>query len=161
MTPSTKFLGLVGLRKARIGRTWIPVTGVGLCSLVGMLLLSDVGWAAPKQTYTSCKCTCRWVDELGKEHYGPPGAVLFTESSLSACLGHYCTATTPTGTHKGTTRDCMGTEHQSQMTLPPGGVQGQLQPATPGKAPVPVAPGTIMRRGVEDDQSTSSEKEGK
>jgi hypothetical protein len=128
-----------------------------------MLLLTDIGWARPKQPYTSCKCTCQWVDELGKDHYGPIDAVQFTESSLAACLGHYCTVTTPTGTYKGLTRNCSGTEHQAQMTLPPGGVQGQLQavPATPGRIPGPVAPGTIMRRGAEGNQPTTSEKEGK
>ncbi|MCS6297591.1 MAG: hypothetical protein H8K09_15255 [Nitrospira sp.] len=49
------------------------------------------------------------------------------------------------------------------MRLPPGGVQGQLQPVPPpqGRMPVPAPGGPIMRRGVEGDQPTSSEKEGK
>jgi len=146
--------------RARTRRFCLIVAGTGLCTIFG-LLLSDDSWAKPKKpgTYWSCKCACRWVDAQGQEHFGPSGAVQFTESSLERCLGHACT----TGGRQGTTRDCTGTEQQSQMRLPPGGVQGQLQPAQPGpgRVPVPVAPGTIMRRGVEGDQPTSSEKEGK
>lgn len=149
-------------RTARSRGCWLVVAATALCALFGMLQPEN-SWARPKKnTYWSCKCACRWVDELGKEHFGPSGAVQFTESSLEACLGHSCTTTTSTGTHQGTTRDCMGTE-QTQMRLPPGGVQGQLQPVppAPGRTPIPVVPGTIMRRGVEGEQPTSSEKEGK
>lgn len=161
LTPCTQNRG--SIRATSRGR-WVVIAGAGVCTILSLLLQSDISWAKPKKnTYWSCKCSCRWVDELGKEHFGPSGAVQFTESSLEACLGHSCTTTTPTGTHQGTTRDCMGTEQQAQMRLPPGGVHGQLQPAQPGpgRTPIPVAPGTIMRRGVEGDQPTSSEKEGK
>ncbi len=158
----------IGMRSngARSRGRWLLLAGTGLCTVLSLVLQADNSWARPKKTtYWSCKCTCRWVDTLGKEHFGPSGAVQFTESSLEACLGHSCTTTTPTGTHPGTTRDCMGTEKQTQMTLPPGAVQGQLQPAQPAPGrvpgPVPVVPGTIMRRGVDGDQPTSSEKEGK
>lgn len=142
--------------------SWTTLAGLGACSFFSVLLLSDVSWAKPKtSTYWSCKCTCRWVDELGKEHFGPTGAVQFTESSLERCLGHTCTTTTSTGTHSGTTRDCMGTEHERTFRLPPGGVQGQLQqtPTPPGTMRPPV--GGVMRRGVEGEPPTSSEREGK
>jgi hypothetical protein len=48
--------------------TWTSIAGLGVCSLLGVLLLSDTGWAAPKKDSTSvtCKCTCAWEDELGK-----------------------------------------------------------------------------------------------
>lgn len=164
MRVSTTCMGIVGSTNARTRGFWLVMVGTGLCTVLGLLAQPDVSWARPKKnTYWSCKCACRWVDELGKEHFGPSGAVQFTESSLEACLGHSCTASTPTGTHQGTTRDCMGTEQQSQMRLPPGGVQGQLQPvpSPQGRMPVPAPGGPIMRRGVEGDQPTSSEKEGK
>lgn len=157
--PSTG-MGIID-SKHRTRGLWLVIPCTGLCMVLGLLVQSDISWAKPKKTntYWSCKCTCRWEDELGKEHFGPSGAVQFTESSPEACLGHYCR----TGTHKGTTRDCMGTEQQSQMRLPPGGVQGQLQQVPPsgGRMPVPAPGGPIMRRGVEGDQPTSSEKEGK
>ena len=132
--------------------TWTSLVGLGACCIFSVLLLSDVSWALPKKTYWSCKCSCRWVDELGKEHFGPTGGVQFTESSLENCLGHNCTTTTPTGTHQGTTRDCMGTEHENTISVPPGGVQGTLQqtPTTPGGMRAPI-PGTIQRRGVEGE----------
>lgn len=141
---------------------WTVLVGLGACCLFSVVLLADDSWAKPKKTtYWSCKCTCRWVDELGKEHFGPSGAVQFTESSLEHCLGHTCTTTTNTGTHTGTTRDCMGTEHEQTIRVPPGGVHGQLQqtPAPPGTMRAPI--GGVMRRGVEGEQATTSEKEGK
>ena len=157
MKVSASCMRIVGFKYLRSRGFWLVVAGTGLCTILG-LLQSDISWAKPKKnTYWACKCACRWVDAQGQEHFGPSGAVQFTQPTLEACLGHSCT----TGTHQGTTRDCMGTEQQNQMRLPPGGVQGQLQPATPGRIPVPVAPGPIMRRGVEGEQPTSSEKEGK
>lgn len=144
--------------------SWTLPVGLGVCCFFGLVLLSDVGWAKPKKTtYWSCKCTCRWVDELGKEHFGPTGAVQFTESSLERCLGHTCTTTTNTGTHSGTTRDCMGTEREQTIRLPPGGVHGQLQQTpTPTPSGTMRAPtGGVRQRGVEGEQPTSSEQEGK
>ncbi|MGC3974852.1 MAG: hypothetical protein QM771_10775 [Nitrospira sp.] len=157
MTPSTRFWSSVGLKKVHIGRTWFPLTVIGLCSFVG-LLLTDIGWAAPKKGSMSvtCRCTCMYEDELGKVHYGPSQGVQFTESTGERCLNHACKS----GSYSGRTRDCLFTENP-QMSISPGAVQGQLQPATPGRIPAPVAPGTIMRRGTEGDQPTSSEKEGK
>jgi hypothetical protein len=160
MTPSTKILRSVGLNKAHIGRSWLPVTIIGLYSFLGMLLLTEISLAAPKKGSTSvtCRCTCMYEDELGKVHYGPSQGVQFTESTGERCLNHACKS----GSYSGRTRDCLFTEN-SQMSISPGAVQGQLQavPATPGRAPVPVVPGTIMRRGVEGEQPTPSEKEGK
>ncbi len=158
MTPSIH-VGIIGVKRESRRAAWIHIAGVGLCSLVGMLLLSDDSWAAPKKGSTSvtCRCTCMYEDELGKVHYGPSQGVQFTESTSDRCLNHACKS----GSYSGRTRDCLFTENP-QMRVPPGGVQGQLQqvPSTPGGMPGPT-PGTIMRRGVEDEQPTSSEKEGK
>ncbi|BCA53043.1 hypothetical protein W02_01830 [Nitrospira sp. KM1] len=130
---------------------WIVRASLVAGSLLAVLIVSNDGWAKPKKgsTYWACKCACRYVDSTGKEHFGPSGAVQFTESSLEACLGHACT----TGGHSGTTRDCTGTEHTQAINVPPGSLQ-QLQPqtTTPGRMPAP-ASGTIQRRGVEGEQS--------
>ncbi len=139
---------------------WTSLVSLGV--FVSVVLPSDVSWARPKKpvtTYT-CYCACKWEDELGKEHFGPDGAVRFTESSIARCIGHACTTTTPTGTHKGTTWSCRARENK--ISVPPGGVQGNLQqvPSTPGGMPG-LAPGAVQRRGVEGEQPTSSEKEGK
>jgi hypothetical protein len=160
MTPLTPYFGIVGSGLADLRGAWLPTAGLGICSLLSVLLLSDVSWAAPKKGNTSvtCRCTCMYQDELGKVHYGPSQGVQFTESTGERCLGHACNS----GSYSGSTRDCLFTENSNQMRVPPGGVQGQLQqtPTTPGGMAGP-APGTIMRRGVEGEQPTSSEKEGK
>jgi hypothetical protein len=159
MSPSIQS-EMVSVTLEKMRRACLSIAVLGLCSFASVLLFSDDSWARPKKTgtYWACKCACRWVDAQGQEHFGPSGAVQFTESTLERCLGHACT----TGGHQGTTRDCMGTEQQSQMRLPPGGVQGQLQQVPPASGPMSVpVPGQIMRRGVEGDQPTSSEKEGK
>jgi hypothetical protein len=85
---------------------------LGACTVIAVLLLSNVSWAQlrPRGTYFSCKCTCRYEDELGKEHFGPSGAVAFTESTQEKCLGHHCTVQTNTGTYTGSTRNCTATE---------------------------------------------------
>ena len=122
-------------RKDRIMRNgWTSKAGLGACSVIAVLLLSNVSWAQqPKATIFSCKCTCRFLDELGKEHFGPSGAVAFTESSLESCLGHSCTVQAKTGTYSGTTRDCTATEKTGirgtggTTTIQPGTV---LQSAT-------------------------------
>lgn len=159
MTPPTKLFGIVGLKLQGFQGSWLPAAGLGVCSLLSVLMLSDDSWAAPKKGNTSvtCRCTCMYQDELGKVHYGPSQGVQFTASSGERCLGHACKS----GSYSGSTRDCLFTEN-SQMRIPPGGVHGQLQqvPSTSGGMPGP-APGTIMRRGVEGEQPTSSEKEGK
>lgn len=142
---------------------WLSLVGLGACCLLSVPLLSDISWARPKKptTYWACKCTCMWVDLLGKEHYGPSGAVQFTESSLEACLGHKCTTTTSTGTQAGTTRDCTATEKQRTMQIPSGSLPElqQQTPTPPGTMRAPM--GGVMRRGVEGEQPTASEKEGK
>ena len=159
MTPLTTGFGIIGSRLGNIRGTWLPIAGLGICSFLSVLLLSDVSWAAPKKGKSvTCKCTCMYQDELGKVHYGPSQGVQFTASSGESCLGHSCKS----GSYSGSTRDCLFSENPNQMRVPPGGVQGQLQqtPTAPGGLSGP-APGTIMRRGVEGDQPTSSEKEGK
>ena len=158
MTPLTTCFGIVGSGIGNIRGPWLPTAGLGICSLFSVLLLSDVSWAAPKKgSYVTCKCTCEAEDVLGKKHYG---AAQFTESSTDRCLFHKCTV----GSQRleGVTRNCGVTEHSGSLSRTPGGVQGQFQqtPATPGGMAGP-APGTIMRRGVEGEQPTSSEKEGK
>ena len=47
---------------------WTSIVGLGACSLLGVLLLSDASWAAPKKgsTYLQCRCTCAAEGELGK-----------------------------------------------------------------------------------------------
>jgi hypothetical protein len=128
--------------------TWTSIAGLGVCSLLGVLLLSDAAWAVPKKYYVTCKCTCEAEDVLGKIHYG---AAQFTESSIDRCVGHTCTV----GSQRweGTTRNCSFTEHEKILQLPPGGVQGELQqtPTTPGGMRAPTT-GTILRRGVEGEQ---------
>ncbi len=144
--------------------SWTSLVGLGACSLFSVVLLADDSWARPKKptTYYECKCTCMWEDELGKEHFGPSGAVQFTESTGERCLGHKCTTNTGTGIKQGTTRDCRVTEKSNQMRIPPGGIHGQVQqtPTPPGTMRAPI-PGTIHRRGIEGEEPTSSEKEGK
>jgi len=138
---------------------WFLRVALLACSLLAVLILSNVSWAAPKgTTYYSCKCTCQWEDELGKEHFGPSGAVQFTESSFGACLGHTCTTTTPTGTHSGLTRDCAVTEHTQAINVP--GNLPTLQPQTPVPGQMPLPSGTIRRRGVEEEQQPTP-SEGK
>jgi hypothetical protein len=160
MKPVIQSLGIGEFGFAHMRASWLPIVGLGIAGLLNGLLLSDVVWAAPKKGSTSvtCRCTCMYEDELGKVHYGPSQGVQFTESTGERCLNHACKS----GSYSGRTRDCLFTEN-SQMSISPGAVQGQLQavPATPGRAPVPVVPGTIMRRGVEGEQPTPSEKEGK
>ena len=129
--------------------TWTSIAGLGACSLLAVLLLSDASWAEPKKsTYWTCKCTCEAEDVLGKMHYG---AAEFTESSETRCLFHKCTV----GSQRleGVTRNCSTTEHSKILQLPPGGVQGNLQqtPITPGAMRAPTG-GTIMPRGVEGKQ---------
>ena len=139
--------------------TWTSIAGLGACSLLGVLLLSDPSWARPKKsTYVTCKCTCEAEDVLGKIHYG---AAQFTESSDDRCLFHKCTV----GSQRleGTTRNCSVTEHENRLTLPPGGLPGVLQqtPTTPGGMRAPTT-GTIMPRGIEgkppDSSSTGQEE---
>lgn len=159
MTPPTTFFGIVGLRLQSFRGSWLPAAGLGVCGLLSVLMLWDDSWAAPKKGTTSvtCRCTCMYEDELGKVHYGPSQGVQFTESTGERCLNHACKS----GNYSGRTRDCLFTENP-QMRMPPGGVQGQLQRVPSGPAVMPgTAPGTIMRRGVEGEQPTSSEKEGK
>ena len=128
--------------------TWTSIAGLGACSLLGVLLLSDASWAAPKKYYVTCKCTCEAEDVLGKIHYG---AAQFTESSIGACVGHTCTV----GSQRleGTTRNCNFTEHNTILQPPPGGLPGVLQqtPTTPGGMRAPTSE-TILRRGVEGKQ---------
>ena len=107
-------------RKDRIMRhAWTSKAGLGACSVIAVLLLSSASWAEPKQTVFACKCTCRYEDVLGNEHFGPSGAVAVTESSAEKCLGHACTVTTKDGTFSGTTRDCTFTE-KSAVSVPTG-----------------------------------------
>jgi hypothetical protein len=130
--------------------TWTSIVGLGACSLLGVLLLSDAALALPKKYYVTCKCTCEAEDVLGKIHYG---AAQFTESSIERCVGHTCTV----GSQRweGTTRNCSFTEHPASMRLPPGGVQGELQQTTPtpGGMRAPTT-GTIIPRGIEGDPSS-------
>jgi hypothetical protein len=131
--------------------TWTSIVGLGACSVLGVLLLSDASWAKPKKSsYVTCKCTCEAEDVLGKIHYGE---AQFTESSDDRCLFHKCTV----GSQRleGTTRNCSVTEHPASMRLPPGFTPGVLQQATPtpGGMRAPTT-GTIMPRGIEGDPSS-------
>jgi hypothetical protein len=133
--------------------TWTSRVGLGACSLLAVLLLSDASWARPKvTTYVTCKCTCRAEDELGKTHEGTSGALQFTESSANQCLLRKCTV----GRLQGYARDCSVTEHTNSVTLPPGFTPGvlQQQPTTPGGMRAPTT-GTIMPRSVEGEQPTA------
>ena len=158
MTTLTACSEIVSSRNRHIRGAWLSTAGLWMCSLVGVLLMSDVSWAAPKKGNASvtCRCTCMYQDEMGKVHYGPSQGVQFTQPTGELCLHHDCKS----GSHSGKTRDCLFTENS--MRVPSSGVQGQLQqtPTAPGGLGGR-APGTIMRRGVEEEQPTSSEKEGK
>lgn len=131
--------------------SWISITGLGVCSLLGVLLLSDPSWARPKKTnYVTCKCTCRAEDVLGGVHEGRPDALVFTEASATDCLKMTCKI----GNLQGNARNCSVTEHSKSLTLPPGGVvPGVLQqtPTTSGEMGAPPT-GTIKRRAVEGEQ---------
>jgi hypothetical protein len=133
---------------------WTSLVGLGTWSFLGVLLLSDVSWAAPKKgsTYLLCKCTCAAEDELGKTHYGPSHGYWFTTSG-DQCQGAKCKV----GRLEGLTRECLVAE-KSESVVP----QGSLQqtPTRPGGMVSPT-PGAIQRRGVEGEPPTSSEKEGK
>ena len=135
---------------------WSSMAVVG-GSLLGVLLLSDVGLTAPKKgsTYLLCKCTCTAEDELGKTHYGPSQGLWFTTSG-GQCLGTKCTV----GRLEGSTRDCLVTEKSESANVPPGSLQGEFQqtPTTPGGMRGPTT-GTILRRGVEGEASTPSPTE--
>lgn len=128
--------------------TWTSIAGLGACSLLTVLLLSDASWAAPKESYVTCKCTCEAEDVLGKIHYGD---AQFTESSITGCLFHKCTV----GSQRleGKTRNCSYTEHSKILQLPPGGIQGDLQqtPTTPGGMRGPTT-GKVTPRGIEGEQ---------
>ncbi len=115
---------------------WTAKAGLGVCSIIFFMVLSNISWAKPKQTYYySCKCTCMWQDELGKEHFGQADGVEFTESSLEKCLNHKCKA----GTHTGVTRNCTGTE-KPKIMVPSEGLPGavlQTSPSSGGAAGTP------------------------
>ena len=49
MTPATKSFGIVGLRLENNQGPWLRIAGLGVCSLLSMLLMSDDSWAAPKK----------------------------------------------------------------------------------------------------------------
>jgi hypothetical protein len=128
--------------------TWTSIAGLGACSLLGVLLLSDASWAAPKNYYVTCKCDCEAEDVLGNKLTGP---AQFTESSITRCLFHKCTV----GSQRweGTTRNCSFTEHTSILPGITPGVQLEPSTATGGvRAPTT---GTILRRGVEGAPSTT------
>jgi hypothetical protein len=129
-------------------KTWTSIAGLGACSLLGVLLLSDASWARPKQTYFTCRCTCQAEDVLGKIH---EGAAQFTESSAERCVGHKCTV----GSQRleGTTSNCNYTEQSGSLQLPPGGVLQQT-PTTPGRMRAPTT-GMIKPRGVEGEPPAS------
>ena len=106
MTPLATDFGIVGCAGIKSMRgAWLPIAGLGVCSLLSVLLSADVGWAAPKKGKTSvtCRCTCMYQDEMGKVHYGPSQGVQFTESTGERCLDHACKS----GSHSGRTRDCL------------------------------------------------------
>lgn len=126
--------------------TWTSIAGLGACSLLGVLLLSDTSWAVPKKgsAYT-CKCTCEAEDVLGKVHYGPAE---FTESSAERCVFHRCTV----GSQRleGKTRNCSVTEPTS---IRPGITPGvQLEPSTTPGGMRRTTPGMVTPRGVEGEQ---------
>ena len=132
--------------------TWTSIIGLGACSVLGILLLSDPSWARPKKTnYVTCKCTCRAEDELGKVHEGRPGALQFTEASANGCLLMKCKI----GRLEGNARNCSVTEHSKSVTLPPGFIPGGLQQTTPtpGGMRAPTT-GTTIPRGIEGDPSS-------
>src|SRR5262245_35050856 len=126
---------LIPRKEQSMRNAWTSLLGLGACSFLGVLLLSDVSWAAPKKgsTYLLCKCTCRAEDELGKIHDGPSNGYWFTTSG-GQCLGAKCKV----GRLEGSTRDCLVTE-KSESSL-------QQTPTTPG---------AIQRRGVEGEQPDS------
>ena len=127
---------------------WISITGLGACSLLGALLLSDVSWAKPKKdTYLLCKCTCRAEDELGKLHYGSSNGVWYT-TSLDACEVF---PTCKVGRLDGIATDCLG---EQKAAITPGNLPGflpQLE-TVPGAIQVPKT-GTIQRRGIEGESA--------
>lgn len=131
------------------------IAGLGACSLLGVLLLSDASWAAPKKgsTYLLCKCTCKAEDELGKPVDGPSQGFWFTTSG-GQCLGKTCNV----GRLEGSTRDCIVIEKSESVRIP----QGDLQqtPAAPGTMRAPTG-GSIIRRGVEGEQPPALEEKGK
>ncbi|HEY3196676.1 MAG TPA: hypothetical protein VGJ57_01585 [Nitrospirales bacterium] len=121
--------------------TWISITGLGVCSLLGVLFLSDVSWALPKKTTTFCSCSCKGEDVLGKPVETKPDTVQFSTTD-GQCLFKKCKV----GLMEGTTRWCSFEERPQQLAVPPGELP-QLQPTTPGMGrPTP----GIMRRDIEE-----------
>jgi len=122
---------------------WTSIAGLGVCSLLGVLLLSDVSWAAPKGTITYCKCACRGEDALGKT-VETKEVVQFTTTD-GQCLFKNCKV----GLMEGTTRSCYVSDQPMHLAVPPGQLP-QLQPTTPGMGgPTP----GIMRRGIEGESA--------
>lgn len=137
------------------------VGSLGLAMLVGTAAVSVA--VPPEFNTTHCKCSCMASSGSGKEltwamttncmsngkdcRFTVDGGKTFTPGKLSNCQKCLPNYPLPTCT-------------SAALGL---GVVPQLQPktpTTPGRMPAPAA-GAIERRGVEDEQPTSSEKEGK
>jgi hypothetical protein len=119
---------------------WTSIAGLGACSLLVILLLSNISWAVQKGTITYCKCACRGEDVLGKT-VETKEVVEFTTTD-GQCLFKKCKV----GLMEGTTRSCYVSDQPMHLAVPPGELP-QLQPTTPGMGrPTP----GILRRDIEE-----------
>ena len=133
---------------------------LGLAMLVGTAAVSVA--LPPEFNTTHCKCLCTASNGNSKEltwamtgscksngkacSFTVDGGKTFDPGKLSNCK--ICQPNYPLPT-------CT-----SAISVPPGSLQ-QLQPLTPPPGRMPAPAGTIQRRGVEGEEPTSSEKEGK
>jgi len=110
------------MHSSNIQKNWTLVAGLGVFSLLGLVLSSDVTGAKPKGTssWLLCKCTCRAEDELGKVHEGPSSGVWYTTSHADCDVLTTCKV----GRLDGLARDCTGTQQS--------GVRGVANPPTAG-----------------------------
>lgn len=152
------------ITRRRAMRAIAKVFVVGTMGLAMLVETAAVSVALPPEFNTThCKCSCEASNGSAKE---------LTWAMTSSCMsnGKACTFTVDGGKTftPGQLRNCQKCEPHyplptctsAAINVPPGSLQ-QLQPQTPTLGRMPAPAGTIQRRGVEGEEPTSSEKEGK
>ena len=152
------------ITRRRAMRAIVKVFVVGTLGLAMLVGTAAVSVALPPEfSTTHCKCFCGASSGSGKEltwamttncmsndkacSFTLDGGKTFTPGKLSNCQKCQPNYPLPTCT-------------SAAINVPPGGLQ-QLQPQTPTPGRMPAPAGTIQRRGIEGEQPTPSEQEGK
>lgn len=132
---------------------------LGLAMLVGTAAVSVA--LPPEYNTTHCKCFCGTSSGTGKE---------LTWAMTTSCMsnGKQCTFTLDGGKTftPGKLSNCQKCQPNYPLPSCTAAAHGlgtlpQLQPKTPAPGRMPAPAGTIQHRGVEGEQPTSSDKEGK